>query len=63
MAAAMVSDQPPAMLPESRAASSTTKRFHVPFGLVPLKMESALAVEKEAGAGAGKVSVVPLLVG
>jgi hypothetical protein len=53
---------PPAKLPESPAASSTTYRLQVPLALVPLKVENAVAPDA-TGAGAGKVSPVPELFG
>src|SRR5580765_1518211 len=37
----MLRHQPPAMLPTSTPVSSTTNRFHVPVGLVPMKTERA----------------------
>src|SRR5215213_777006 len=54
--------QPPEMVPRSPPASSTTNRRHAPLGLVPLKSARA-APKGAAGAGAGKVSPVPELVG
>src|SRR5688500_13150275 len=38
-AAVKLSDQPPASVPTSPAASSTTKSCQVPFGLTPLNAE------------------------
>src|SRR6266404_1751092 len=46
---------PPEMRPASAAASSTTYRFQVPFGLAPLnKARFAGAPSLPAGAGTGK---------
>ena len=58
----MLISHPPAKLPKSPDASSTTYSDHVPFGDVPRNVVSA---EPPAGngAGAGNVSTVSMLVG
>ena len=50
------------VLPESPPRSSTTYKLQVPFAFVPLKTESALP-PLGVGAGAGKTSPAPKLVG
>src|SRR5262249_3096087 len=65
--------QPPEKLPRSPAASSTTYRLHVPFGLppaAPVKAEVSVSVPTgagfrygPAGAGAANVSPAPTLLG
>src|SRR5687768_13281068 len=55
----MVRLQPPAMLPASRRASSTTKSDHVPFGSVLSKTEKKVLVYGISGAGGGNESAVP----
>src|SRR5262245_979288 len=52
----------PLMLPPSGLNWSSTHRFHVPFGLLPVKTESA-DPPSGTGAGAGQTSPVPTLVG
>ena len=49
---------PPVMAPRLPAPSSTTYRFQVPLGLVPLKADSS-APPGAAGAGAGQTSSAP----
>ena len=53
---AILSSQPPVMLPVSKSESSITYRDHVPFGFVPLKASNDEPAG--AGAGAGKTSDV-----
>jgi len=49
---------PREMVPESGEVSSTTNKFQVPFGSVPLKVERAAgALELPTGAGLGNSKV------
>jgi hypothetical protein len=59
--------QPPEIEPESPTVSSTTYRFHVPFGVAPAKNALSVSVPAvagvpygAAGAGAGKRSDPPV---
>src|SRR5689334_17469383 len=55
---------PPAMFPVFVDRSSYTKSFQSPFGLRPLKLESSWgSLNGPAGAGDGKLSAMPKLVG
>ena len=54
--------QPPAMVPRSCDASSTTYSDQAPFGLVPMKSD-AVSLYGPAGAGAGNGSPLSKLVG
>src|SRR4051812_48476841 len=47
--AVMSNDHPPAMLPGSGGATSTTYKDHVPFGSVPLKAEASVADPPSVG--------------
>src|SRR5689334_2787061 len=58
----MLNIQPPDMLPLSFAASSKTYKDQIPFGADPLKTESA-APYGEAGAGVGRLTLPPPLLG
>lgn len=49
--------------PRSPPASSTTKRFQLPFGLPAKDDRVGVACVTEPGPGAGKSSVAPTLVG
>ena len=54
---------PPAIEPTSPVASSTTNSCQLPLGAAFVNASAKVTAEDGAGAGAGKVSPAPLLVG